>query len=132
MPWLALLLLFAPLAPRPSDHEPDAARLARLTAHQVLQVSEAIYSNCRSYRDSGRLEERLTHGPPSADPLRRAMDEYFSGTWMTFRTAFARPDRLRFEYTETSASFPDGDQRYIVAWERGLAREWTTWGGVEP
>jgi outer membrane lipoprotein-sorting protein len=62
-----------------------------LTAAQVLDRVARTYASCESYRDSGVVKTALTESGG-----RRWTEE------KPFKTAFVRPDRFRFEYTEES------------------------------
>jgi len=71
-----------------------------LTAEQILSRMAETYAKCKSYRDSGVVKtlfisENRNH--TNVEP---------------FKTAFSRPDRFRYEYTE------DEKLQYIV-WSKG-------------
>jgi hypothetical protein len=62
-----------------------------MTADQILARMGAVYAGCRSYRDTGTVRTRFP-GPPGLPEFE---------TEQPFRTAFARPDRFRFEFSYT-------------------------------
>jgi outer membrane lipoprotein-sorting protein len=71
----------------------------------VLDLVAKTYAGCRSYRDSGVVRTVFVR-----DKGRRIVEK-------TFRTAFVRPDRFRFEFEE------NGD-RYIVWRDRDEVLSW--------
>jgi outer membrane lipoprotein-sorting protein len=86
-----------------------------MTAGQILKRMGDAYAGCKSYRDSG-VSKSVFNLP----------DQTFSQE-KPFQTAFARPDRFRFEYRETRRGGPE--DRYII-WRRG--DEVRTWWDVTP
>ncbi|HUR59136.1 MAG TPA: sigma-70 family RNA polymerase sigma factor, partial [Opitutaceae bacterium] len=73
-----------------------------LSALQILERMAQTYAQCASYFDTGVVRSA------SKDAGGRMAE-------LTFSTAFVRPDRFRFEYTQTTGPNP---QRYIV-WAEG-------------
>ena len=85
------------------------------TAGQILTRVAATYASCRSYSDTGVVTDRY----PGA---------LGHTTEKPFRTAFVRPDRFRFQFTE-SKGILGGDSVDIV-WRRG--DDVRTWWDVKP
>lgn len=84
------------------------------TASQILERLAKAYASCKTYRDSGTVKTAFHDS---------------TGNWSTekrFRTAFARPDRFRFEYQETTSKVED---RYVI-WCHG--KEIQTWWSISP
>lgn len=107
MVWAACLFLLSSATPLAAQ---DNATHDALTAEQILQSMAQTYANCRSYYDSGMVKmiffmadgERTSEKP--------------------FTTAFVRPDRFRFEYTEQLA---DGRESRYIVWQSGpLVQIW--------
>jgi outer membrane lipoprotein-sorting protein len=86
-----------------------------LTPAQIFDRVARIYESCKSYRDSGAVKTVYT----SAEGPGHTQEQ-------SFKTAFVRPDRFRFEFTEES---PRGQKRYIV-WTDG--DEAATWWDIRP
>jgi outer membrane lipoprotein-sorting protein len=110
--WIALSVFAASLC---SIGSADQAKEAPLTAEQILQRMAETYASCKSYRDSGIVSIVFI------DAGGKRTEE------KPFTTAFIRPDRFRFEYTESK-----GDReryRYIV-WRKG--NDVRTWWDVIP
>ncbi len=81
-----------------------------LTAQQILQRMGRVYANCKSYSDSGVVSTVFT----SAKGKRTVKKP--------FTTAFIRPDRFRFEYTERKS---DNRTYHYIVWRKGKAvRTW--------
>src|SRR5262245_1658743 len=95
MPVLASGLILGGLLAIPSHGFAGLARGDEVDAKMLLDRMAQVYAGCRSYRDTGAVS---THYKST------------SGSWvdeLTFRTAFLRPARFRFE-------FVDRGRRYIV------------------
>jgi outer membrane lipoprotein-sorting protein len=91
-----------------------APRANALSAREILDCMAKAYAGSKSYRDTGVVTTVFVKA---------------TGTLTVekpFKTAFVRPDRFRFEYTEKGRG---GDDRYIV-WRKGA--EVRTWWDVEP
>jgi len=112
-PAVALVLGWIVVVPQPARGQ--QARPDSLDAHQVLARVAATYASCRSYSDSGVVTDRYAGllGHTTRKP---------------FRTAFVRPDRFRFQFTETKG-LAGGDVVYIV-WRNGA--DVRTWWDVRP
>jgi hypothetical protein len=87
------------------------------SAEEILAAVECMYARCRTYQDRGCVHTLfLNHdGGFRHDSVR------------PFTTAFIRPDRFRFEFTESH--FASGQQRYLIAAEGLRVR---TWWDVSP
>ncbi len=100
MVWL-LLVLIAPTARSQQSEE--------LSAQQVLDRMFSVYESCSSYIDRGKVKEvflRLSGNQLVTKP---------------FTTAFVRPSRFRFEYTEGGGSRTHN----LVVWRDGSSiRSW--------
>jgi hypothetical protein len=84
---------------------------------EILSAVERMYSRCRTYQDRGCVSTRFLNpdGTPQHDSVK------------PFTTAFIRPDRFRFEFTD---SIGDGGQcRYLIV-ANGL--EVKSWWDVSP
>jgi len=95
-----------------SDAEP---RRESLGAKQVLERMGATYARCRTYRDAGVVTTVYTEITG-----KRTVEKPFT-------TAYVRPDRFRFEYTERKDD--GGVYRYLV-WRRG--KDVRSWWDVTP
>ncbi|MFW6119260.1 MAG: LolA family protein [Planctomycetota bacterium] len=89
--------------------------LEELTAAQILDRVASTYASCESYRDTGVVKTVFIES-----------DEARHTTEKSFKTAFVRPDRFRFEYTKTSYG---QQQRYII-WADG--NEVLRWSDIRP
>ena len=84
-------------APAPPD---DAA----LTPETILLSMARVYRNCRSYRDRGEVRGVLR------------VEGGRAGSSRPFSTAFVRPDRFRFEFTDSGLG--ERTSTYVV-WTEG-------------
>ena len=82
---------------------------ANPTAAEILRRTAQSYASCKSYRDTGTVT---------------SVGQNYRST-LRFQTAFARPDRFRFEYN-TSKDDPDGPTRHVVWTRGGKAFSWWT------
>jgi hypothetical protein len=80
---------------------------------QILDAMAEAYASCVYYRDTGSVVNRFVFQD----------SEKNKGSTTTFKTAFVRPDRFRFEFTAEAM----GGGRYVV-WSRGQ-RAWTWFDG---
>jgi hypothetical protein len=94
----------------------DVPRKEDATAARVLARTTRIYAECKTYRDSGVVRLEFSGEGTVAFKADKP-----------FRTAFARPDRFRFEYKETRQG--GQDSRYIV-WRGG--DEVQSWWDILP
>jgi hypothetical protein len=83
---------------------------AELTPVKILRAMERVYAGCRSYRDAGEARTALV------------TDGGRAGSDRPFTTAFVRPGRLRFQFTDPGLG--DRSSSYIV-WSDGTdVRSW--------
>lgn len=87
--------------------------VASLSADQILGRVAEVYSQCRSYRDSGLVTTVFF-----SNWGKRTVEK-------PFKTAFVRPDRFRFEYSENGEPW----DRYVI-WRQGETVR--TWWGIDP
>jgi outer membrane lipoprotein-sorting protein len=83
---------------------------ATLAPETILLKMARVYRNCRSYRDSGEVRTTLL-----TDGGRAGSDRPFS-------TAFVRPDRFRFQFTDPGLG--ERSSAYIVWTDGGEVRSW--------
>jgi len=88
-----------------------------ITAKQILDRTVKTYADCKSYRDSGLVKTVFVRNSGNQTVER------------PFTTAFVRPDRFRFEYTDKQGG---RDLRHLV-WRKGdeVQRWWDVKPGVE-
>lgn len=85
-----------------------------MTAGDVLRRTARAYDRCKSYRDTGVVKTVSVEATGNRTTER------------PFRTAFVRPDRFRFEFTDEQSG---PESRYIV-WQDGKRVE--TWSYLKP
>jgi outer membrane lipoprotein-sorting protein len=85
-----------------------------LKAQGILDRMANVYAGCKSYRDTGVVKTVFFEANGN-----RTVEK-------PFKTAFVRPDRFRFEYTEKRGGRVE---RYIV-WRKG--QQVQTWWDVKP
>jgi hypothetical protein len=112
---VATALLLA-MPPR-STAEPSASAESGLSAVEILDLAARAYTDCNTYRDSGSV----------------TMSPALAGGVMVknrFRTAFVRPDRFRFEFSnENTDNF---EPLRAVVWRQGSdVRFWWSLRGEE-
>jgi RNA polymerase sigma factor (sigma-70 family) len=93
---------------------PKEAKPDNLPAQQIVDRMLKLYSDCKSYLDSGTVKTLFVENGG-----KRTVEEPFT-------TAFERPDRFRFEYKETIG---DRQMRFII-WSN--AKQVQTWWDVKP
>ena len=81
-----------------------------MTAGQVLHPCRQVYAACKSYRDSGVVATLCIQTTG-----KRTVEQPFS-------TAFVRPDRFRFEYSEKIGDVKK--DRYLIWRPREEVRTW--------
>ncbi len=113
--WLAAWAAAAAIVPAAARAQApqDSKGLAAVTGGDpvtLLLAMEKAYASCTSYRDTGTVTSLiLTEGGRA-------------GSERPFATAFVRPGRFRFEFTDTGLG---GDKaRYIVWADGGEVRSW--------
>jgi hypothetical protein len=121
-PWRALhcdmpktkpgLLLLAVLAAAPTQAQgpPAVGEEQALSPLKILLTVKRVYATCRSYRDTGvaRTTGRIEGGQ--------------FGSELPFATAFSRPGRFRFQFTDQGMG--ERSSRYIVWWDGKDVRSW--------
>ena len=85
------------------------------TAMEILREMGKIYAKCRSYRDTGEVRTSLV------------TDGGRAGSERPFTTAFVRPGRLRFQFTDPGLG--ERSSSYIV-WSDGT--EVRSWWDAKP
>ena len=85
------------------------------TAEEILAGMAFMYANCLSYYDSGIVTTLFIEGTGE-----RTVEKPFT-------TAFIRPDRFRFEYSEMNRF---GMEYRYIAWQEGSLVE--TWWSLRP
>jgi len=108
-------VLFVLLQPATVRAQEEQARGddATLAPETILLKMARAYRTCRSYRDTGEVRTTLL------------IKDGRAGNDRPFRTAFVRPDRLRFQFTETGLG--ERSTAYIVWTEGTEVRSW--WDG---
>jgi outer membrane lipoprotein-sorting protein len=97
-------LLTVAILPAGAGAAPDAQTP---TARQILQRVAKTYARCTSYRDTGTVATIVSGGANVTQQ-------------QSFSTAFVRPDRFRFEYSNAS-----GPKEGCVVWRKGKkVRSW--------
>jgi hypothetical protein len=84
-------------------------------AGKILDRVAQAYAGCRTYRDTGVVRTVFIKGEQRRTTERR------------FRTAFVRPDRFRFEFSERTCCEDQG--RYIISMN---GPEILTWWEIKP
>ena len=105
--WTVCVLLLATAGPLVAQ---DDTSQAEGTVAWIFQNMEQVYADCTSYYDSGLVKTVFfqANGERTAEK--------------PFRTAFVRPDRFRFEYTE---QLVDGRVSRYIVWQSGpLVQIW--------
>jgi len=90
--WSWLLVALAPIVSAAGTSKEE------LTAEDIMERMAKMYAGTKWYRDSGVVETQL----------RAAADDKGSDEELRFTTAFARPDRFRFEYPPRTFALADG------------------------
>jgi outer membrane lipoprotein-sorting protein len=109
--WTLLCVFALACSPRVDADEPKPDAL---TAKQILDRMAKAYAECKSYRDAGVVKTVIVQA---------------DGKWTVekpFSTVFVRPDRFRFEYTESQG----GRDLHDIVWRKG--KEVQTWWDVKP
>jgi hypothetical protein len=106
--------------PRASRHWPSGRSVAAAPprgenepglAGQILLAMKRAYASCRSYRDTGLVKTTSV------------TDEHSSfGSELPFATAFVRPGRFRFQFTDTGLG--ERASAYIVWSDGAEVRSW--------
>jgi outer membrane lipoprotein-sorting protein len=109
--WVLSSVLAASFSPMGTADEP---KQNALTAKQILDRMAKTYAECKSYRDSGLVKTVFIQADGKRTVEKR------------FTTAFVRPDRFRFEFTEQSGN---KNYRYII-WRKEKVVQ--TWWDIRP
>ena len=74
----------------------------KMTANEVMQKSEKVYANCKSYTDTGYVKTVFMN----------KKGKKINVSKLIFSTSYIRPNKFRFEYAEMRAGELQG--QYIV------------------
>ena len=118
--WLAAVLAAVALAPAAARAQApqDANGRAAVTGGDpvtILLEMEKTYAGCKSYRDTGRVTSLIL------------TDGGRAGGEKPFATAFVRPGRFRFQFTDTGLG---GDAAKYIVWSDG--NEVLSWWDRQP
>jgi len=80
-------------------------------AMTVLKEMARVYSNCKTYQDTGACVTKYV----GDNPVEKKLE---------FRTAFRRPTDFRFEYSQTAGTMPAMGNRKIVQRDPSGTRSW--------
>ena len=83
---------------------------AALTPEKILVEMARVYGGCRSYRDTGNVT------------ILTLTDGGRAGSERPFATAFVRPDRFRFQFTDPGLG--ERSSRYVVWTDGTEVRSW--------
>jgi hypothetical protein len=90
---------------------------------ELVARVRATYADCAAYQDTGAVTTVFIRDRPKQ--LQNTVKK-------PFRTAFMRPDRFFYEFTEASERRNAAEQRMTVLWnEHGVRSSWTVRPGVE-
>jgi len=106
----AFLCALVPAAPLAAQEPPASAGEAAPTPVQILLRMERAYRGFGSYRDTGEVETTIL------------TDGGRAGSDRPFATAFVRPDRFRFRFTDTGLG--ERSSSYLVWWDGKEVRSW--------
>jgi outer membrane lipoprotein-sorting protein len=98
----------------PAKDDPPKAKADDPSAKQIVDRMAKAYTDCKTYRDSGVVKTVFVEEGGNRTVTK------------PFTTAFVRPDRFRFEYTDTIG---DQQMRYIIS---SNDKEVQTWWDVKP
>jgi hypothetical protein len=104
--WGWLLVALAPIVVIAAETNKD-----ELTAKDIIERMAKVYAGAKWYRDSGVVEAQV----------RAAADDKGFDEELRFTTAFARPDRFRFEYKTRI----NGQEFRHIVWRNG--KDVQTW-----
>jgi outer membrane lipoprotein-sorting protein len=91
----------------------DEPKPETLTAEQLLEGMAKVYANCKTYKDTGIVTIDLILPQGKRTQTR------------PFETAFVRPDRFRFEFSDGAPK----SNRFLI-WSKG--KEVQTWWYAQP
>jgi outer membrane lipoprotein-sorting protein len=104
------LCVFTVTAAAQAQENPTRGDEAALAPETILLKMARVYRTCRSYRDSGEVRTTLL------------TDGGRAGSDRPFHTAFVRPDRLRFQFTDPGLG--ERSSAYIVWTDGTQVRSW--------
>lgn len=107
---LAAACLLGLAGAAPAQDSPARTDDATLTPETILLSMARVYRTCRSYRDSGEVRGVLR------------VEGGRAGSSRPFETAFVRPDRFRFEFTDSGLG--ERSSTYVVWTEAAEVRGW--------
>jgi hypothetical protein len=88
---------------------------------EILARTESVYRSCRTYQDTGEITKVVVTGKW---PWNRKTTKF------RFKTIFAQPDRLFFEYTKVAVG-SEAEWYREVSWGDGAgARSWNSLGAI--
>jgi len=107
---MMVVMMWAVALGAPAQDSPTRADEADLTPEKILVEMSRVYGGCRSYRDTGNvMTATLTDGGRA-------------GSERPFTTAFVRPDRFRFQFTDPGLG--ERSSRYVVWTDGTEVRSW--------
>ena len=106
----ALCTLTSPTVAATAQEGPTRGDDAILAPETILLKMARVYRTCRSYRDSGEVRTTLL------------TDGGRAGSDRPFHTAFVRPDRFRFQFTDPGLG--ERSSAYIVWTDGAEVRSW--------
>ena len=112
---LAACALALPIASRAQETQKGGDEATALSPVKILLAMQKVYAGCKSYRDTGKVTATIV------------TDGGRAGSERPFATAFVRPGRFRFQFTDTGLG--DRSSRYIV-WSDG--NEVLSWWDAKP
>jgi hypothetical protein len=112
---LTVTVIWAVALGAAAQEAPSRTDEAALTPEKIMVEVARVYGGCRSYRDTGNVvTATLTDGGRA-------------GSERPFATAFVRPERFRFQFTDPGLG--ERSSRYIV-WTNGI--EVRSWWDAKP
>jgi outer membrane lipoprotein-sorting protein len=110
LPFMFALCVASVAAPARAQENPAPGDVSALPPETIMLRMARVYRNCRSYRDQGEVTTvQLIEGGRA-------------GSERPFSTAFVRPDRFRFQFTDTGLG--ERSSRYIVWTDGDQVHSW--------
>jgi hypothetical protein len=102
-----------------ASDQPSAPDHQSLSARDILDRMTQVYANCRSYRDSGTIQELIHSNSDGTAVLEHR-----------FSTAFVRPDRFQMTIEATRGNV---SRDVLVIWSSGdqIKKSWTLQPGIQ-
>ena len=102
-----------------ASDQPSTPDHQSLSARDILDRMTQVYANCRSYRDSGTIQELLHSESEGTAVLEKR-----------FSTAFVRPDRFQMTIEATKGN---ASRDVLVIWSSGdqIKTSWTLQPGIQ-